>query len=76
MFYQGGYYRLENGKLLEVQECDKGYDFSLYAAKVNLMDGGILESYDWLKEEYVIQEVLGLLGMESKKYEVVENFWL
>lgn len=76
MFYQGGYYRLENGELLEVQECDEGYDFSLYDAKVNLLDGGILESYDWLKEEYVIQEVLGLLGMESKKYEVVENFWL
>lgn len=76
MFYQGGYYRLENGELLEVQECDEGYDFSLYDAKVNLLDGGILESNDWLKEEFVMQEVLGLLGMESKKYEVVENFWL
>lgn len=76
MFYQGGYYSLENGELLEVQECDEGYDFSLYDAKVNLLDGGILESNDWLKEEFVMQEVLGLLGMESKKYEVVENFWL
>ena len=76
MFYQGGYYRLENERLLEVQECDEGYDFSVYDAEVNLLDGGILESNDWLKEEYVIQEVLGLLGMESKKYEVVENFWL
>ena len=76
MFYQVGCYRLENGELLEVQECDEGYDFSLYDAKVNLLDGGILESNDWLKEEFVMQEVLGLLGMESKKYEVVENFWL
>ena len=76
MFYQGGYYRLENGELLEVQECDEGYDFSLYDAKVNLLDGGDLEAQEWLKEEFVMQEVLGLLGMESKKYEVVENFWL
>lgn len=76
MFYQGGYYRLENGELLEVQECDEGYDFSLYDAKVNLLDGGVLEAQEWLKEEFVMQEVLGLLGMESKKYEVVENFWL
>lgn len=76
MFYQGGYYRLENGELLEVQECDDGYDFSLYDAKVNLLDGGVLETQEWLKEEFVMQEVLGLLGMESKKYEVVENFWL
>lgn len=76
MFYQGGYYRLENGELLEVQECDEGYDFSLYDAKVNLLDGGVLETQEWLKEEFVMQEVLGLLGMESKKYEVVENFWL
>lgn len=76
MIYQGGYYRLENGKLLEVQECDEGYDFSVYDAEVNLLDGGILESDDWLKEEYVMQEVLGLLGMESMKCESVENFWL
>jgi hypothetical protein len=76
MFYQGGYYRLENGELLEVQECDEGYDFSLYDAKVNLLDGGVLEAQEWLNEEFVMQEVLGLLGMESKKYEVVENFWL
>ena len=76
MFYQGGYYRLENGELLEVQECDEGYDFSLYDAKVNLLDGGVLEAREWLNEEFVMQEVLGLLGMESKKYEVVENFWL
>ena len=76
MFYQGGYYRLENGELLEVQECDEGYDFSLYDAKVNLLDGGVLEAQEWLKEEFVMQEVLGLLGMESKKYEIVENFWL
>ena len=76
MFYQGGYYRLENGELLEVQECDEGYDFSLYDAKVNLLDGGVLDAQEWLKEEFVMQEVLGLLGMESKKYEVVENFWL
>ena len=76
MFYQGGYYRLEIGELLEVQECDEGYDFSLYDAKVNLLDGGVLEAQEWLNEEFVMQEVLGLLGMESKKYEVVENFWL
>ena len=76
MIYQGGYYRLETGKLLEVQECDEGYDFSVYDAEVNLLDGGILESDDWLKEEYVMQEVLGLLGMESMKCESVENFWL
>lgn len=76
MFYQGGYYKLENGELLEVQECDEGYDFSLYDAKVNLLDGGVLEAQEWLNEEFVMQEVLGLLGMESKKYEVVENFWL
>lgn len=76
MFYQGGYYSLENGELLEVQECDEGYDFSLYDAKVNLLDGGVLEAQEWLNEEFVMQEVLGLLGMESKKYEVVENFWL
>ena len=76
MIYQGGYYRLENGKLLEVLECDEGYDFSVYDAEVNLLDGGILESDDWLKEEYVMQEVLGLLGMESMKCESVENFWL
>jgi hypothetical protein len=76
MFYQGGYYRLENGELLEVQECDEGYDFSLYDAKVNSLDGGVLEAQEWLNEEFVMQEVLGLLGMESKKYEVVENFWL
>lgn len=76
MFYQGGYYRLENGELLEVQECDEGYDFSLYDAKVNLLDGGVLEAQEWLNEEFVMQEVLGLLGMESKKYEIVENFWL
>lgn len=76
MFYQGDYYRLENGELLEVQECDEGYDFSLYDAKVNLLDGGVLEAQEWLNEEFVMQEVLGLLGMESKKYEVVENFWL
>ena len=76
MFYQGGYYRLENGELLEVQECDEGYDFSLYDAKVNLLDGGVLEAQEWLNEEFVMQEVLGLLGMESKRYEVVENFWL
>ena len=76
MFYQGGYYRLENGELLEVQECDEGYDFSLYDAKVNLLDGGVLEAQEWLNEEFVMQGVLGLLGMESKKYEVVENFWL
>lgn len=76
MIYQDGYYRLENGKLLEVQECDEGYDFSVYDAEVNLLDGGILESDDWLKEEYVMQEVLGLLGMESMKCESVENFWL
>ena len=76
MFYQGGYYSLENGVLLEVQECDEGYDFSLYDAKVNLLDGGVLEAQEWLNEEFVMQEVLGLLGMESKKYEVVENFWL
>ena len=76
MFYQGGYYRLENGELLEVQECDEGYDFSLYDGKVNLLDGGVLEAQEWLNEEFVMQEVLGLLGMESKKYEVVENFWL
>ena len=53
-----------------------GYDFSVYDAEVNLLDGGILESNDWLKEEYVIQEVLGLLGTERMKYESVENFWL
>ena len=76
MFYQGGYYRLENGELLEVQECDEGYDFSLYDAKVNLLDGGVLETQEWLKEEFVMQEVLGLLGMESMKCESVENFWL
>ena len=76
MFYQVGCYRLENGELLEVQECDEGYDFSLYDAKVNLLDGGVLEAQEWLNEEFVMQEVLGLLGMESKKYEVVENFWL
>ena len=76
MFYQGGYYRLENGELLEVQECDEGYDFSLYDAKVNLLDGGILETQEWLKEEFVMQEVLCLLGMESMKCESVENFWL
>ena len=76
MFYQGGYYRLENGELLEVQECDEGYDFSLYDAKVNLLDGGVLEAQEWWNEEFVMQEVLGLLGMESKKYEIVENFWL
>ena len=51
-------------------------DFSVYDAEVNLLDGGILESDDWLKEEYVMQEVLGLLGMESMKCESVENFWL
>lgn len=76
MFYQGDYYRLENGELLEVQECDEGYDFSLYDVKVNLLDGGVLETQEWLKEEFVMQEVLGLLGMESMKYEAVENFWL
>lgn len=76
MFYQDGYYRLENGELLEVQECDDGYDFSLYDAKVNLLDGGVLETQEWLKEEFVMREVLGLLGMESMKYEAVENFWL
>ena len=76
MIYQGGYYRLENGKLLEVQECDEGYDFSLYDAKVNLLDGGVLETQEWLKEEFVMQEVWGLLGMESMKYESVDNFWL
>ena len=76
MFYQGGYYRLENGELLEVQECDEGYDFSLYDAKVNLLDGGVLEAQEWLNEEFVMQEVLGLLGMERMKYEAVENFWL
>ena len=76
MFYQGGYYRLENGELLEVQECDEGYDFSLYDAEVNLLDGGVLETQEWLKEEFVMQEVLGLLGMESMKCESVENFWL
>ena len=46
MFYQGDYYRLENGELLEVQECDEGYDFSLYDTQFNLLDGGILESND------------------------------
>ena len=76
MFYQVGCYRLENGELLEVQECDEGYDFSLYDAKVNLLDGGVLETQEWLKEEFVMQEVLGLLGMESMKCESVENFWL
>ena len=76
MFYQDGYYRLENGELLEVQECDDGYDFSLYDAKVNLLDGGVLETQEWLKEEFVMREVLGLLGMESMKCESVENFWL
>ena len=76
MFYQVGCYRLENGELLEVQECDEGYDFSLYDAEVNLLDGGVLETQEWLKEEFVMQEVLGLLGMESMKCESVENFWL
>ena len=76
MNYFGGYYKLENGNLLEVQECDAGYDFSLYDAEVNLLDGGVLETQEWLKEEFVMQEVLGLLGMESMKYESVENFWL
>ena len=76
MFYQGGYYRLENERLLEVQECDEGYDFSVYDAEVNLLDGGVLEAQEWLNEEFVMQEVLGLLGMESMKCESVENFWL
>lgn len=76
MFYQGGYYRLENGELLEVQECDEGYDFSLYDAKVNLLDGGVLESDEWLEECFVVKEVLTLLDIEDKRYEATDNFWI
>ena len=75
MNYFGGYYKLENGNLLEVQECDEGYDFSLYDEAVNLLDGGVLESDEWLEECFVVKEVLTLLDIEEYEYETTDNFW-
>ena len=74
MNYFGGYYKLENGKLLEVQECDDGYDFSVYDAEVNLLDGGVLESDEWLEECFVVKEVLTLLDIEECEYETIDSF--
>ena len=76
MNYFGGYYKLENGKLLEVQECDDGYDFSVYDAEVNLLDGGVLESDEWLEECFVVKEVLTLLDIEECEYETIDSFWM
>ena len=74
MNYFGGYYKLENGKLLEVQECDDGYDFSVYDAEVNLLDGGVLESDEWLEECFAVKEVLTLLDIEECEYETIDSF--
>ena len=76
MFYQDGYYLLENGQFLEVHECDDGYDFTIYNKNFDEVDGGVLMSQEWLTESYVVREVLALLVMESIAYEPVENFWI
>ena len=72
--YQGGYYKVGDEYYLEVFDCQDGYEFTLYDAQFNEIDGGILESEDWLEEDFVVKESVGLAGCESIDYEITENF--
>ena len=36
-------YRLSNGTILSFQECDDGFDYTIYNSEGLLLDGGVLE---------------------------------
>ncbi len=73
--YQGGYYKMSNGDYMEITDCDDGYDFTIYDADGEEIDGGILESDDWLEEKFVVTECIALVGYVNSGYEPVENIF-
>ena len=64
--YRGGIYKTVQGNMLEVHECDDGYDFTLTDKSSNDIDGGILEGDEWLAEEFVLYEALALIDHEDE----------
>lgn len=72
--FDGGFYEVNDTFLLEIHECDEGYDFSLYNKEsLHLIDGGILESKDWLEEDFTVKECLKMLDITVKEYSEVEE---
>lgn len=64
--YRGGIYKTVKGKLLEVNECDDGYDFTLTGRDHKEIDGGVLEGDEWLSEDFVLYEALSLIDHEDE----------
>lgn len=73
--YRGGFYKMRNGDYMEISDCDDGYDFTVYGPDGKELDGGILESDDWLEEAYVVTECIALAGYENATYELTENIF-
>lgn len=64
--YRGGIYRTAKGNLLEVHECDDGYDYTLSDRNNKEIDGGVLEGDEWLSEDFVLYEALSLIDHEDE----------
>ena len=77
-------YRLSNGTIFSFQECDDGFDYTIYNSEGLLLDGGVLEyNCDKDIDEKQILEDLSLLTnlpqlLEDNKIEIgefdIENF--
>ena len=74
MFTGGFYETTENGFILEVHDCDDGYDFTVYDYDLKEVDGGILETEDWLEEDFVVKECYAMVDI-YENYKRIKDLW-
>lgn len=63
-------WKLENSWILAMQTCDSGYDYTLYNAEYQMIDGGQLDMPELSMEE-ARTEILNSFQLSSKKIEPV-----
>ena len=65
-------YEVRKGQFLFIQDCDTGYDYTLYNEDGKLIDGGQLNAPD-LGIEAVRDEILSLFDLPSCSHNLLKD---